>query len=63
MQKFTIQIRGNVLIKDQAELEKQMREVLSRFPNFTLKFSSVEVWTDENGKPREYEVEPTEEKA
>ena len=51
-QKFTVQIRGNVLIDNQAELEKQMREVLARFPNFVPTFSSVEVWSDYQGNPR-----------
>ena len=51
-QKFTFQIRGNVLIENQAELENQMREVLARFPNFVPTFSSVEVWTDFKGEPR-----------
>lgn len=53
-QKFTFQIRGNVLIENQTELEKQMREVLSRFPNFVPTFSSVEVWTDVKGEPRKF---------
>lgn len=48
-QKFTVQIRGNVLIDNQAELEKQMREVLAQFPNFVPTFSSVEVWADYAG--------------
>ena len=51
-QKFTFQIRGNVLIENQAELEKQMRDTLSHFPNFVPTFSSVEVWTDVKGEPR-----------
>ena len=51
-QKFTLQIRGNVLIENQVELEKKMREVLARFPSFVPTFSSVEVWTDIKGEPR-----------
>lgn len=51
-QKFTIQIRGNVLVEDQIALEQQMRETLKKFPNFSMTFSSVEVWTDFSGKPR-----------
>ena len=53
-QKFTFQIRGNVLIENQAELEKQMRDVLSRFPNFVPTFSSMEVWTDFNGNVKKF---------
>ena len=53
-QKFTVQIRGNVLIDNQMELEKQMREVLAKFPNFVPTFSSVEVWTDFDGSPKKF---------
>lgn len=58
-QKFTIQIRGNVLIDNQAELEKQMREVLAQFPEFTATFSSMEVWVDFNGTPRKFNDDGT----
>lgn len=51
-QKFTVQIRGNVLIDNQTELETQMREVLAKFPNFVPTFSSVEVWADYTGNIR-----------
>jgi len=50
-QKFTFQIRGNVLADSQEVLEKKMREVLTQFPEFTPTFSSVEVWQDMNGFP------------
>mgnify|MGYP005938555517 CR=1 FL=1 len=59
-QKFTFQIRGNVLIENQAELEKQMREVLARFPNFVPTFSSVEIWTDFNGNAKKFNDDGTE---
>ena len=58
-QKFTVQIRGNVLIDNQMELEKQMREVLAKFPNFVPTFSSVEVWTDFYGSPKKFNDDGT----
>ena len=58
--RFTIQIRGNVLADNQNALQQQIENTLATFPQFKLTFSSVETWQDPNGNPRVFRDDGTE---
>ncbi|MGN1209802.1 MAG: hypothetical protein ACI4SV_05830 [Duodenibacillus sp.] len=57
--RFTVVIRGNVDATDQETLQKQLRDLLAKFPQFKVIHSSTEMWTDGLGQPRKFNDDGT----
>jgi 2'-5' RNA ligase len=57
--RFTVQFRGNVDYESEAALQEAIRTTLAQFPEFTVTFSSVEVWTGVDGKARVFNDDGT----
>lgn len=52
LQRFTLQIRGNIDYESEDALAELISQIVQAFPIFHLMFKSIEKWVDYEGKER-----------